>query len=150
MDLIIDGQYEPELEEVEQLKKCLSICLEQEGVKNQEVELSIIFISEEEIQEINAEHRGIDKVTDVLSFPQFETPLDIPEEGICILGDVVICVDVAQKQALEFGHSFKRELMYLYVHSLFHLLGHDHMEEEEKKVMRAAEELVMTKIGIGR
>ena len=105
----------------------------------------------EEIHELNKLHRGVDKPTDVLSFPQFEDVCEeAPEEGEICLGDVVICREKAAEQAEEFGHSFEREILYLFVHSVLHLLGYDHMEEGEKKVMRAREEKIMEHIDVLR
>ncbi len=126
------------------------------------VEISISVVDAEEIQSINAEFRGIDKVTDVLSFPQYESAdelayevedaLDDPENIVFnpMLGDVVLCYDRACEQAEEYGTGVERELVYLTVHSIFHLLGYDHMEEDEKAVMRAREEAVMSAIGLAR
>ena len=99
----------------------------------------------------------MDSVTDVLSFPQFEAdelaeyredPDEIP--GELMLGDVVICLDKAVEQAAEFGHSTERELIYLFTHSVLHLLGYDHEEAEEKASMRAREEEIMEWLGIPR
>ena len=102
------------------------------------------------IRELNRDYRNMDSVTDVLSFPQFEQPADMPEEGEICLGDVVICKEQAERQAEEFGHSFEREIIYLFTHSVLHLLGYDHMTEEDKAGMRAKEEAVMNYLGIGR
>ena len=104
----------------------------------------------EEIRNLNREYRDTDKVTDVLSFPQFDDLNEIPEFGEICLGDVVICKDRALEQAEEFGHSFEREIIYLFTHSILHLLGYDHMEEDEKKEMRQREEEVMAHLGILR
>ena len=126
------------------------------------LELSVSVVNYDEIQELNREYRGINKVTDVLSFPQFA---DIDElrceiEGICsdegseddvpasLLGDVVICYDRAIEQAEEYGTGITRELLYLFVHSIFHLFGYDHEIEDEKKVMRQREEAVLGAIGV--
>lgn len=119
------------------------------------IELSITVVSDEEIKSINNEFRGIDKVTDVLSFPQHEDACALLcelEDGIFtpMLGDVVLCYERALEQAEEYGTGIDRELVYLTVHSIFHLLGYDHMEEDEKKEMRAREEAVMTAIGLAR
>lgn len=114
-------------------------------------EISVSFVGLDEIHELNREYRAVDRPTDVLSFPQFEDlEEEIPEVGEICLGDVVICRDKAEEQAKEFGHSFERELVYLFTHSILHLLGYDHMEEEEKKLMRAREEEIMEKIGLLR
>lgn len=121
------------------------------------VYIGVSLVSEDEIKDINREFRGIDKVTDVLSFPQFESVdelldeiegdealVDIP------LGDVVICLDQAERQSKEYGTSIKREVTYLFVHSILHLLGYDHMEDDEKAYMRAHEERVMAALDILR
>ena len=108
------------------------------------------FVSLEEIHELNREYRQVDSPTDVLSFPQFDDLDDLPEEGEIMLGDVVICSDRAKEQAEEFGHSFEREIIYLFVHSVLHLLGYDHMDEDEKRIMRRREEEVMERIGLKR
>lgn len=114
-------------------------------------EISVSFVGLDEIHDLNREYRAVDRPTDVLSFPQFEDlEEEIPEVGEICLGDVVICRDKAEEQAKEFGHSFERELVYLFTHSILHLLGYDHMEEDEKKLMRAREEEIMEKIGLLR
>ena len=125
-------------------------CLELEGIDEERTEISVTFVEAEEIRELNRDYRGNDKVTDVLSFPQFDDLNDIPDFGEICLGDVVICKERAAEQAEDFGHSFEREIIYLFTHSILHLLGYDHMEEEEKQEMRAREEEVMTYLGIGR
>lgn len=150
MQLIFDGERLPEEKFLSLMEEAAEYALEHEGVTNEDLEISVTFVDEEEIKEINGQFREIDKVTDVLSFPQFECADDAPEEGLVILGDVVICEDQAKRQAEEFGHSYERELMYLFVHSMFHLLGYDHMEEEEKAQMRSCEEDVMHRLGIER
>ena len=157
------------------------------------LELGITVVDKDEIKSINAEYRGIDKVTDVLSFPQFESAEDLAEalsdiddcedfensedsediedseacetsedsedseasedcedEYTIMLGDVVLCYDKACEQAIEYETGTERELVYLTVHSILHLLGYDHMEEEEKRIMRAREEEIMNEIGIHR
>ena len=88
-------------------------CLETEGVDGQRAELSVTFVDPEEIRVLNRDYRGVDKVTDVLSFPQFEGADEMPQQGELCLGDVVICREKAAGQAEEFGHSFEREIIYL-------------------------------------
>lgn len=125
------------------------------------VDLSVSIVNYDEIKELNAEFRNIDKITDVLSFPQFADEEDLiydlidlgeslAEEDVLgtMLGDVVICYDRAAEQAEEYGTGIKRELVYLFVHSIFHLFGYDHMVQEEKEVMRAREESVMEVVGL--
>ena len=121
----------------------------------------IIITDEAEIQRLNAEARGIDAVTDVLSFPSLDGirgkalkkadfPFEVDEEGNIFLGSIVICEKRAREQAEEYGHSYMRELHYLAVHGLWHLLGYDHMTEEDKLEMRAKEEKILSKLGITR
>lgn len=127
----------------------------------QKVKLSaeITFCSPEEIQEINARERGKDMVTDVLSFPSTNVsagevikrqnyPFDVdPESNSVFIGSIIICNERAQEQAVEYGHSLKRELYYLAVHGLLHLFGYDHEEENDKAFMRETEELILAEIG---
>ena len=121
----------------------------------------IIITDEAEIQRLNAEARGIDAVTDVLSFPSLDGicgkalkkadfPFEVDEDGNIFLGSIVICEKRAREQAEEYGHSYMRELHYLAVHGLWHLLGYDHMTEEDKPEMRAKEEKILSKLGITR
>lgn len=110
---------------------------------NDDVIVSISFVNDEEIQSLNRDFRNVDKVTDVLSFP-IDDEFDIRPT---MLGDVVINTKRVLEQAKDFGHSNEREIAYLTVHSILHLLGYDHMEEEEKKEMRSIEEAVMSELG---
>lgn len=138
----------------ETMKKALSVILAKEKIDEEGVEVSVSFVTPEEIQTLNRDYRNVDRVTDVLSFPQFDSVddlIDMQEEtGVAELGDVVICMDRAKEQAEEFGHPLEREVIYLFVHSILHLLGYDHMEEEEKAEMRAREDEVMGELGITR
>lgn len=111
-------------------------------------EISISFVEKEEIKELNREYRNIDEVTDVLSFPIEEDFLF--EQGPKLLGDVIISVEKAAEQSIEYNHSFEREMVYLTVHSIFHLLGYDHIEEEDKEIMRKKEKYVMNILNINR
>jgi probable rRNA maturation factor len=154
MKIYFDQENQVSEELLETMKKAASLCVEKEGLDEDCCEVSVSFVSGKEIHTLNREYRGVDRVTDVLSFPQYEGPGEIQDVidmiGTCELGDVVICRDRAQQQAEEFGHSFERELIYLFVHSILHLLGYDHMQEDEKKVMRAREEEIMDELGIPR
>lgn len=139
---------------LEKMTEAAEYAVESENLLNldkQRCELSVTFVGLDEIHELNREYRGVDRPTDVLSFPQFEDlEEELPEVGEICLGDVVICREKAEEQAAEFGHSFERELVYLFTHSVLHLLGYDHMEEDEKKVMRQREEEIMEHIGLMR
>ena len=125
------------------------------------VVVELLFVDEAEIQALNNETRGIDKVTDVLSFPALDGikgeaihgadfPYEMDEEGNLMLGSIVVCCERAREQAEEYGHSYNRELHYLLVHGIMHCLGYDHMNEEEKAEMREKEELILGKLGIAR
>ena len=135
---------------LEIMTKAAEYCLEMEEIDEERSEISVTFVDKEEIHELNNQYRGVDSPTDVLSFPQFDDFDDLPEEGDICLGDVVICTDKAKEQAEEFGHTFEREIIYLFVHSILHLLGYDHMDEDEKALMRRQEEIVMEHLGITR
>lgn len=119
-----------------------------------ECEVSLSIVNDEEIKEINSNFRNIDKSTDVLSFPQIDYDLDetvmTNEKDEIVLGDIIISIDTAKRQAEEFGHSLKRELCFLTVHSMLHLLGYDHMTEDEEKEMFAKQKEILEKAGIGR
>ena len=114
--------------------------------ENAEVSLSIV--DKETIHKLNKEYRNVDRETDVLSFPLDEEGFDNEGNPLILLGDIVICLDVAEDQAVDFGHSLEREIMYLICHSTLHLLGYDHIEEEDKKVMRSKEKEVMKNLGV--
>lgn len=143
MELCIDNRQSLPLPQgIEQkIEKALLAGLAVEGCTTQ-VEISLSFVDEEEIRTLNREYRNRDDITDVLSFPLEE---DFPQ-GNELLGDIVLCVKRAEEQAREYGHSTERELIYLSIHSLFHLLGYDHMEEEEKKIMRQKEKDSLKKL----
>ena len=113
---------------------------------DENVEVSVSFVGDDEIRDLNREYRGVDKSTDVLSFP-------MDDEFIIdnrILGDVIINTRRVMEQAEELGHSNERELSYLTVHSILHLLGYDHMEDEDKKEMREKEKLAIKELSIYR
>ena len=117
-------------------------------------EISLSFVTNSEIHKINKQFRNIDRETDVLSFPQltFEDG-EIPEKnenGEIILGDIIISVEKAKAQAEEYGHSLEREIAFLTAHSMLHLMGYDHMTEEDEKEMFGRQRAIMENIGIGR
>ena len=116
-------------------------------------EVNVTLVSDKKIRELNRDFRNIDRSTDVLSFPLGEDGYydENPESGALMLGDIVLSLEHAAAQALEYGHSFEREAAYLTVHSMLHLLGYDHVNnEEEKKVMREHEEQVMALLDLRR
>lgn len=132
------------------MRKSAVRCVEGEGLDAGRCTVSVTFTDKDGIRDLNRDYRGVDRVTDVLSFPQYDDFDEIPEEGEILLGDVVICKEKAMEQAGEFGHSLDREMIYLFTHSILHLLGYDHMEEEEKKEMRLKEEEIMDFLGLPR
>lgn len=127
-------------------------CFEEENLSDK-VYINIILTNPENIKKINNKYRNIDKETDVLSFPMFEKEeiqslQDIAYEEV--LGDIVISIQRVEEQAKEYGHSFEREFSYMLVHGFYHLIGYDHMEEEDKVQMRAKEENILNKLNIVR
>lgn len=113
-----------------------------------DVEVSLTLVDKDEIHTLNRDYRGVDRPTDVLSFPMDDEIFPGEEDVDLILGDIVICLDIAKAQAEEYGHSLVRELSYLICHSTLHLLGYDHMEEEEKTIMRGKEKEIMKNLGV--
>lgn len=133
-----------------QIDELLTFAKKQENIE-EEAELSVMFVDKEEIQEINKMYRDKDKVTDVISFALEEdepeiTGLDMPR----VLGDIIICTDVAKEQADNYGHSFERELGFLALHGFLHLLGYDHMNEQDEKEMFGRQEQILNAYGLTR
>lgn len=118
------------------------LLLEEESLN---CEISISFVDNQEIRALNREYRGIDRETDVLSFPLGDT---LFTDGPKLLGDIIISLEKALEQSQDFGHSLEREIAYLTAHSMLHLLGYDHEAEEEKLVMRRREKEIMKRLGI--
>lgn len=152
MKLIINNETNEDINIKNDLEKVIREVLTVEKVDQEKCEISLSFVDEEKIRQLNKDFRSIDSVTDVLSFPieDFfnEDRENILEKPYLMLGDVVICLDVARKQADDLGHSFEREVMYLTCHSILHLLGYDHIEDDDKKIMRAREKEVMKNLGV--
>lgn len=149
------NEVESEANEEEIIIKVTKTVLELEGIKH-DLDIYITLTNNEEIHKINKEYRDVDRPTDVLSFPMFERDeisklreekLDDVEE---ILGDIIISIPKVKEQAEEYGHSYERELAYLTTHGMLHLLGYDHMIDEEKTIMREHEEKVLEKLNILR
>ncbi len=136
-------------------RKVIDKCFREEKLNNINIYINIIFTDLLKIKEINKEFRNIDKETDVLSFPMFEKNelenLTIfkkgPEE---VLGDIIIAIPQVEKQAIEYNHSFERELSYMIVHGFYHLMGYDHIIENDKLIMRQKEENILKKLKISR
>lgn len=150
LDLEENKQYE------EIIKKVVEQCFKEEKLENSKLYISITLTTPEHIHEINKQYRNVDKETDVLSFPMFEKEeldekiKDQNFEHEDVLGDIVISIEKVKGQAEEYGHSFEREFSYMIVHGFYHLMGYDHIEEEDKVIMRPKEENVLTKLGIRR
>ena len=140
-------------EDIEHLIEiCTAAALEEEGIDDT-AEVSVTLVDNEGIRELNREHRDIDRETDVLSFPLGDDDgyeVD-PDNDAIMLGDIVISLEKVAQQAEEYGHSYRREVAFLITHSLFHLLGYDHVNsEEEEKIMFGKQEKVLDKLGITR
>lgn len=134
------------------INKVLQECFKQEKLENKNLYVNVVLTDSKNIKIINKEHRGIDSKTDVLSFPMYEKEElnNINLENEDILGDMVISIEKVHEQAEEYGHSFERELAYMVVHSFYHLLGYDHIKEEDKQEMRLKEEFILKKLNIKR
>lgn len=138
------------------ISKVLEKCFEVENLPTDKLIVSITLTTPEHIRTLNKQYRNIDKSTDVLSFPIFEKK-EIEEmiklntwEYNDILGDMVVSIKQVELQAKDYGHSFERELSYMIVHSFYHLMGYDHIKEEDKIEMRPKEEFILNKLGITR
>ena len=143
-----------EYEEI--IKKVIEQCYKEENLENSKLFITITLTNPENIQKINKEYRNIDKPTDVLSFPMFEKKeldkkiADNDFEYEDILGDIIISIERVKEQAEEYGHNFERELSYMVVHGFYHLMGYDHIKEEDKNIMRPKEEKILKTLNIER
>lgn len=145
----------------ELIRKAIGAVLDFEDFQ-EDVEISITLVNNEQIKEINKEYREKDAVTDVLSFPMlnFDEHRNIVDEynigdynyddELLLLGDIVLSLERAKEQAQEYGHSFEREVGFLTVHSMFHLLGYDHQDDADERIMRDKEKQVLDKLGLVR
>lgn len=132
------------------VERAIRAALRYEGVTFP-CEISLTFTDNRKIHKLNKEFRGIDRATDVLSFPMFDDISEADESTVNVLGDIVISLEKAKKQAEEYGHGLYREASFLAVHSVLHLLGYDHeRSEEEEKTMFAKQEEILEKMGLGR
>ncbi len=149
-DIEESSKYEPII------KKVLEKCFKEEKIEDSKLIITITLTNPQNIRKINKEFRNIDKATDVLSFPMFEKEeleekiemQDFEHEDM--LGDIVISIDKVEEQAREYEHSFERELSYMIVHGFYHLMGYDHIEECDKKIMRPKEEKILQELKITR
>ena len=138
------------------IEKVVEKCFEEEDLLKTHLYLSVILTTPNQIQEMNNTYRKINKATDVLSFPMFErkeleekiAKQDFEHEDV--LGDIMISIPRVKEQAIEYGHSFERELSYMVVHGFYHVMGYDHIKEEDKVVMRPKEEYILNKLNITR
>ncbi len=140
----------------ETIKKVIEKCFKEEKIEKTKLIVTITLTVPENIRQINKQYRKIDKETDVLSFPMFEK--EELENKIAnkefqtedILGDIIISIEQVKKQAEEYEHSFERELSYMVVHGFYHLMGYDHIKEEDKEEMRKKEDKILTELKITR
>ena len=149
-----DIEKKEEYEEI--VKTVLDECFKEEGLENAKLYITITLTNPENIREINKKYRNIDYATDVLSFPMF-TQEELKQKMIKkdytyedMLGDIVISIKKVEEQAQEYGHSFRRELSYMIVHGFYHLMGYDHIKEENKVKMRPKEEKILNTLKIER
>ena len=128
-----------------QIAKIIKECFKQEKFLDKNLYVNVILTTPEDIRKFNKEYRNIDKETDVLSFPMFEKEEleNMKLNHIEVLGDIVISIEQVKKQAIEYEHSFEREFAYMVVHGFCHIIGYDHIEEEDKKKMRQEEKKIL-------
>ena len=129
----------------EGIENAIAKAIETEGAEG-DFEVSVSFVTNEEIRELNRMYRNVDSETDVLSFPMDYDEYEEDIEELIMLGDIIISTEKIIEQSQEFGHSLEREMLYLTVHSVLHLLGYDHMEDNDKEEMRNIEKEVMKKL----
>lgn len=150
------GDFEADLSEeiLQAVQKVGEYILEYENMEG-DFEISLTFVDDEEIQNLNRDYRKKDVPTDVLSFPMleiedFDNLEDLAQFGPILLGDIIISMPTAQNQAKEYGHSIKREIAFLVCHSILHLLGYDHIDEDERKEMEQMQTDIMNAVNITR
>lgn len=144
---------------IDLINRVVTACFEIENLKETQMYLNVILTNSEEIKAINKKYRAINKETDVLSFPIFQKDEINTMISNCkkkklaveeVIGDIIISVPKVEEQANEYGHSVERELAYMIVHGFYHIMGYDHIKEEEKIIMRQKEEMLLNKLGIKR
>ena len=146
---IIYEQIQENQEYNQTIKEVIDECFKTEKLLNRGIYVSVTLTTPKVIWEINKTYRNVDRPTDVLSFPMFEKE-EISKIKNDVLGDIVISIEQVKKQAEEYEHSFERELAYMIVHGFYHLMGYDHIIDEEKEKMREKEEAILAKIGLER
>ena len=134
-----------EIKELKEIKKLVDFALKYQEINNSI--FNIIIVDEEKIQYLNKNYRNKDSVTDVISFALEDDDTFIKTD-MRILGDIYICLKRAKDQSIEYGHSFLRELSFLTIHGLLHLLGYDHIEKEDEKIMFKLQEMILNEYGI--
>lgn len=152
IDIAYENQIDTVHDDYETLFKQLAQVIFLQQNMTQETEVSVTIVDLDTIQTLNRDYRNLDQPTDVISFAFNDAPDNflVPEDYVSILGDIVICYDKAVQQALEYGHSLKREMAFLFVHGLLHLLGYDHMSPQEEKQMFTLQEAVLHEANIPR
>ena len=141
----IFNELDYEISETSDMKKVLEIAIKEEELND--VEFNVILVDNNYIHELNKNYRKIDMETDVITFA-LEDNEEVNEEEHRLLGDIYISVDKAKSQALEYGHSFKREICFLAVHGFLHLLGYDHMNKHDEEIMFSKQELILNEANI--
>lgn len=147
MDIEIINETGTDIEYIPTMKELINFAIKHENLDN--VIFNIIIVDNEYIHKLNKEYRGIDRPTDVISFA-LEDNSDFELEGIRVLGDIYISIDKVYEQAEAYGHSNLREICFLMIHGFLHLLGYDHMEPEDEKVMFGKQEEILSEFGITR
>ena len=150
MYIYFDEEHIPSKRLEMEMYRAANLIAQMEELDPDRLSVNVSLVDADEIHELNRRYRGVDRVTDVLSFPQFDCNDYLEGWEEISLGDVVMCMDKIKEQAAEFGHSEERETMYLFVHSVLHLLGYDHEKEEDKAEMRAKEEDIMRQMDLTR
>lgn len=147
-EIMIFNQTNEDIPELDLVKKVLEFGMKKEKLNH--TSFNVIIVDNNYIHELNKNYRNIDRETDVITFAlEDEDSVKLPGD-MRILGDIYISIDKARSQAIEYGHSFEREICFLAVHGFYHLLGYDHMNEEEEKVMFGKQEEVLSEYGVTR
>ncbi len=141
----IINETKEEIKELDDIKYVLEVAQKLENLDN--IEFNVIIVDNEYIHSLNKEYRHIDRPTDVITFA-LEDYEDVKYDGFRLLGDIYISLDKAKEQAIEYNHSFKREICFLAVHGFLHLLGYDHMEKQKEKIMFDKQEVILNEAGI--